>query len=153
MTSVRCDTLTSPMRLLSPSLVFSAIWGTVPALLAQTTNPQVRYVSTDPTTGAACSVAYITVNRITGVMKGCVGGVWAVIGGGGGGSTPGTGGQILTSNGAGGFGTALTPNMAFGPVVLDAGQLVTLPGGLVLANQTGMDIEEGRSNPFNNPRL
>ena len=50
---------------------------------AQVSNPQVRYVTTDPS-GACGSASYVTVNRTTGSHMGCVNGVWANIGGGSG---------------------------------------------------------------------
>lgn len=51
---------------------------------AQVQNPQVVYVSTDPT--GLCAAAYVTVNIPTGNVQGCVGSprAWASIGGSGG---------------------------------------------------------------------
>lgn len=63
-------------------------------------NPTVLYVSADPS--GACGPAYITVNRSTGAIYGCVLSLWTPIGGGGGGgsvnSVSFTGGLISVAN-------------------------------------------------------
>ncbi len=99
------------MQLLSIGVVLAAIWGT--DLAAQVRNPEVRYVATDPT--GACSAAYITVNRTTGVITTCRASVWTAAAGG---AASGTAGGAL----AGTYPNPAfaLPNAALGPLVLDA---------------------------------
>jgi len=71
-------------------------WG--PAV-GQVSNPQVRFVTTDPS--GACSPSYITVNTTTKNEMACISGVWASINGGGAGGTV-TSVSVVSANGLGG---------------------------------------------------
>lgn len=78
------------MRKLLLSLILSgAAWAQSPF--------QIQFVTTDPT--GACTVpsypGYITLNRVTGNLKGCVNGSWASIGGGGAGNVAGPGSSTV----------------------------------------------------------